>query len=95
MVKKNVKPLSTKTVDAGEKPTWTPTSLLDSHDSNRSTMKETKLDAIEKKNHLEMDFGIVFYSCTTKKFNGCRYSLVSKKKYEPLVLNLEVAKDRE
>lgn len=38
------------------------------------------LDTIEEKNHLGVGIGVVCHSYTTKKFNGCRFGLVIKKR---------------
>ncbi|XP_074332497.1 uncharacterized protein LOC141670507 [Apium graveolens] len=52
------------------------------------------LDAIEEKHQLGIDADVVKYSYTLKKFSGCRYSFVNRRKDESLVFNIDNVNDR-
>lgn len=52
------------------------------------------VNAIEEKHHVGVSVNLVQHAFNTKKFSGCRYGLVVKKKDEPLILNLDVVNDR-
>ena len=51
------------------------------------------LDSIEAKYHLRIHISVVCYSYKAKKSSGGLYGLVSRKKQDPLVLNLELLHD--
>lgn len=52
------------------------------------------LDAIEAKHHFKIDAEVVKCFYSLKKFSGCRFGFVNKKKDEPLILNNDVMNDR-
>ena len=52
------------------------------------------LDAIEEKHNLQIDVDVIKCCYTLKKFHGCRYGFVNKKKDDPLILNNDTVNDR-
>lgn len=52
------------------------------------------LDAIEAKHHFKIDAEVVKCCYFLKKFSGCRFEFVNRKKDESLILNNDVVNDR-
>lgn len=51
------------------------------------------LDVIESKHHLKIDAEVVKCCYFLKKFSGCRFGFVNRKKDEPLILKNDVVND--
>lgn len=52
------------------------------------------LDAIEAKYHFKINAEVVKCCYSLKKFSGCRFRFVNRKKDDPLILNNDVVNDR-
>lgn len=52
------------------------------------------LDTIEAKHQLNIDVEVVKYSYSMKKFSGCIFGFVNKRKDESLIPNNETVNDR-